>query len=154
MNNTKIIIRFSSAHNPVSWAIRVRTWSRYSHVDFVLPGGLFLGAIPLKGVSIHTTRRPVEDYFELSVTPEQYRQIMDNAYSQMGKPYDYAGLFGFAVNRNWQDAFKWFCSEYIAGSINPVIKLFNELAYKISPRDLSIHHLLNKLTGAPEGYRL
>ena len=141
----RIIVRFSANHLPLSWAIRFRTWSKYSHVDFVMPDGKLLGAIPNGGVCIHEHRQPVEDFFELEVTPEQYTQIMNNAMSQIGKPYDFAGLFGYAIERNWQDSTNWFCSEYIAGTIQPVIKLFNEEPFKISPRDLSIHAAFKKL---------
>lgn len=141
-----IVVRFSANHLPLSWAIRARTWSKYSHVDFVVEDGKYLGAIPFGGVCYHEHRYPTEDYFVLEVSEKQRLDIMDFAHSQVGKPYDFMGIFGFAINRKWQDDDKWFCSEYISGAIQPVIKLFNEEAFRISPRDVSIHHLFKKVT--------
>lgn len=57
--------------------------------------------------------------------------------NQIGKEYDYSGLIGFAIQRDWQEPSKWFCSELIAeallkaGTIHPKIK-----ASRITPRDL------------------
>ena len=142
-----LLLRFSANHLPLSWAIRARTWSKYSHVDFVIDKekGLYLGAIPLYGVSIHTSNQSVEDFFKLEVTEEQHNEILERAKREIGKPYDYWGLFGFALHRNWQENDKWFCSEYVAAMIQPTVKLFNEEPQKISPRDLSIHGSLIKL---------
>lgn len=146
INMKNIYVRFSANYLPLSWAIRARTWSKYSHVDFVLPEGKFLGAIPTGGVCVHEHKYPIEDYFKLEVTEEQFDLIMGNAWGQLGKPYDFMGIFGFALNRDWQEDDNWFCSEFLAGSIQPVIKLFNEEAYKIAPRDIAIHHLFIKVT--------
>lgn len=142
---SQIIVRFSANHLPLSWAIRARTWSKYSHVDFVLPNGKFLGAIPVGGVCIHENHHSTEDYFKLDITTEQAEHIMTNAVAQIGKPYDFWGIFGFAFNRKWQEDDKWFCSEFAAACIQPVIPLFNEQACKISPRDLSINSLFKRI---------
>lgn len=41
------------------------------------------------------------------------------ARSQVGKPYDFKGGFGLAIelDRNWQDDDKWFCFELVASAI-------------------------------------
>lgn len=145
MDNTTLIIRFSSNFGLFSWAIRARTWSKYSHVDIVLDHKTYLGAIPSRGVCIHEEEYPLQDFFEVEVTPLQYDKILLNAVSQLGKPYDFAGIFGFAIDRDWQEDDKWFCSEFIAASIQPIVPLFNEEAFKISPRDLSIHTKFKKI---------
>lgn len=145
MDNTKVVVRFSANPWPLSWAIRFRTWSKYSHVDFVVGDGHYLGALPFTGVCRHTHNYPTEDYFVLDVTPEQHKEIMDRALAQIGKPYDFKGLFGYAFKRNWQEDDSWFCSEYVSGVIQPTIKLFNEEPRKISPRDLSIHGAFRKV---------
>jgi len=141
----KLQVRFSANHLPFSWVIRARTWSKYSHIDFVLPNGKFMGAVPLGGVCIHEHRYPTEDYFEVDVTEEEATTILNFAYDQLGKPYDFMGIFGFATNRDWQEDDKWFCSEYVAGAIQKVVPLFNEETYKVSPRDLSINVLFKKV---------
>jgi uncharacterized protein YycO len=134
----KLKVRFSANNLPFSWAIRVRTWSPYSHVDFILPNGKYLGAVPFKGVVIHDHTYPVEAFFEVEVTEEQHEKILKYALDQVGKGYDYVGIFGYAIERNWQEDDKWFCSEFVAAAIQQVIPLFNEVPSKISPRDLAI----------------
>jgi uncharacterized protein YycO len=37
--------------------------------------------------------------------------------SQIGKPYDKPGIFGFAFNRDWREPDSWFCSELQAAAL-------------------------------------
>lgn len=143
--SNKVIIRMSSNYLPFALAIKARTWSKFSHVDFVLPDGKFLGAIPLGGVCVHRHRYPIEEYFELDVSKAEAKEIWENAVKHIGKPYDFIGILGFATNRDWQEEDSWFCSEYVAGCVQPVKPMFNELPSRISPRDLAIHVLLKKI---------
>lgn len=34
------------------------------------------------------------------------------ASSQLGKPYDWWGILGLSLRRDWQDPSNWWCSEY------------------------------------------
>jgi uncharacterized protein YycO len=36
------------------------------------------------------------------------------ATSQVGRPYDWAGVVGIGLHRNWEDDDSWFCSEFAA----------------------------------------
>lgn len=39
------------------------------------------------------------------------------AKSKLGKPYDYTGILGLGVNRDWQENDRWFCSEDVADTL-------------------------------------
>ena len=142
-----ITLQFSSAKVNSSRLIRFLTWSWASHVDFVLPDGKLLGALAVEGgggVQIHELHKP-EYYtrverFEIDA-PES---VIDFAMTQIGKPYDWAGIFGvIARNRNWEEDDKWFCSELAAWAFQKAgLPLLNEVSYRITPRDLLISPLL------------
>lgn len=35
----------------------------------------------------------------------------------LGKPYDYTGILGLGINRDWQENDMWFCSEDVADTL-------------------------------------
>lgn len=136
----KIRLRLSSSRDAIGYAIKLFTWSEWTHVDFLLDDGRYLGAIPLKGVIIHTLPADRERFLEIDVTKRQHDKILEFAMAQLGKPYDYSAIFGFLLRRNWQEDDSWFCSELVATSFIAAGKrLFDETANKISPRDISIN---------------
>ena len=142
-----ITLQFSSTNELASRAIRFLTWSWASHVDFVLPDGKLFGALGVEGgggVRFHSLREPKYytriERFEV-VAPDE---VLEYALSQAGKPYDWAGIFGYvARNRRWEDEDKWFCSELAAWAFQKAGKpLLNETSYRITPRDVLISPLL------------
>ena len=141
----ELIIRMAADSSLISKAIRFITWSDFSHCDFVLPEGGFLGAVPGKGTVLHDTKYPVEKYFKV-VFPEGSKvnpaKILAFARAQVGVGYDYLGVVGFAFHKNWQLDTSWFCSELITAAIETEYVLFNEKPWKISPRDLAISDVL------------
>jgi uncharacterized protein YycO len=61
------------------------------------------------------------------------------ALTQAGKPSDFSAICGIALDRNWRDSHRWFCSELIAAAFEAVgSPLFNPSAnvWRITPRDL------------------
>ena len=111
----KVTFRFVAAHTPVSWLIRLFTWSRYSHVEVMVDKG-WLGA-SWGGVKI----RPYGYYRASSVRAvtvemedKDYGRMMDWLYNQVGKPYDFMAVIGIVFRRNWRSENKWFCSELVA----------------------------------------
>ena len=130
-----ITLQFSTKRLPFAWLIRKATWARFSHVDFVLPDGRLLGARGFGGVTI---REPGEysrcQRFRVAAPVS----VLDIAASQIGKPYDWGAIAGFATRRNWQDPQRWFCSELIAWAFQeagfPLLRTMD--SHKISPRDL------------------
>lgn len=139
-----IIIQFSTKPLPFAWLIRKATWSRFSHVDLVLPDGRLIGARGMGGVAV---RNP-DKYSRVA----RYRvdapdDVLRAACSQIGKPYDWGAIFGFIFRRNWQDKQRWFCSELIAWAFeeagHPLIN--GRDFYKVSPRDLLLSPYLERL---------
>lgn len=122
-----------------SWAIRFGTHSDFSHVDVVLPSGDLLGARSAGGVQI---RKP--DYTQFSLIRRVVIPCSDDegqAYyeflrAQVGKPYDWKGVVGFAVNRDWRATDCWFCSELdiAAKEVAKIIKVATP-ASRITPND-------------------
>lgn len=142
-----ITLQFSSTKEYSSRLIRFFTWSWASHVDFVLPDGKLLGALALEGgggVQYHDLHKP--SYY---TRVERYEvdapdSVLDFAKSQIGKPYDWAGIFGVvARNRSWERDDRWFCSELAAWSFQQAgVPLLHEVSYRITPRDVLISPLL------------
>ena len=48
---------------------------------------------------------------------EHFRSILSIAKSKLGKPYDYTGILGLGINRDWQENDMWFCSEDVADTL-------------------------------------
>jgi hypothetical protein len=88
-----------------------------SHVDLVLPDDTYLGARSDGGVRI----RPAdyipaagigwERRYAIPVEPEALAKMYVFARAQLGKPYDFSNILGFALHQNWDDAERWICSE-------------------------------------------
>jgi uncharacterized protein YycO len=136
-------LRLSASNSMVSRAIKLLTWSDYSHVDFVLDSGDYLGSVPGKGVIVHRQKEPLEHFYHIDAS---YDTITNAALNQLGKPYDYTGIVGFLFNRDWQKTDSWFCSELVAASINKEIALFDAESFRITPRDISIHPLVHRIS--------
>lgn len=134
--NDQIAIQFSTTVDSLSnWAsvvIRHLCHSAYSHVDFRLRDGTLLGSsdspkAPIlsgnpRGVAI----RPA-DYQQYGIkhtatikTPRA-DDIIAMASSQIGKPFDNSGMYGFLSDkpgsRDWRLEDRWICSELCLWSL-------------------------------------
>ena len=116
-----IYLQFSSTPTLISKAIQLFTWSWASHVDFVLPSGSLFGAMNDGGVKVHS---PVK-YSRVEIYKVNApSSVLDFAFSQNGKPYDWTGIFGLiARNRDWEDKSKWFCSELVAFAFKAALRI-------------------------------
>lgn len=127
--------------NPISAAIRFSTRSWASHAEFVdTDRGITVGARAIGGVKIrgcwedHYTR--VEQF-----TAAGIEQAYMWATTQIGKPYDFSAVTGIALDRNWRNDSRWFCSELIAAAFEEVkapllsTRPSNAL-WRVTPRDL------------------
>lgn len=105
-----ITLEFSFRGGFAGRLVQIGTWSWCSHVDFVLPDGKLLGAVPDGGVSIRdwTPAQRIERY-QVDAPADVFR----TAASQIGKPYDWKGVIGLAFHRDWQDEGQWWCSEFV-----------------------------------------
>lgn len=111
-----ISLLFCNSPDFVSRAIRVFTWSRWSHVALI-DGYCAIEALPGEGVIMTETQDVLlrSREFELVELPcRNPEAVRAAAASQVGKPYDYTALLGLALRRNWQEEDAWFCSELIA----------------------------------------
>lgn len=97
----------------ISWAIKTKTWSHYSHISVYIGNGMvreskeFCGIreVPLDIRGLKTVRRPIQPYDKSKV--DCWFPLVE------GQPYDYAGIF-LSFFARWQGRFngKMFCSEY------------------------------------------
>lgn len=155
-----IKLLFSANKTIVSRTIRIATWSKYSHVDFILsndipdllrhniyryPGfykfPIVLGAVVGKGVSLREMSQVLESSTQYAIAKVDVSdKAIDYAISQLGKKYDYSAILGFPTRSDIENQNKWFCSELVAWAIERSgTDLFNEPISRITPRDLAIH---------------
>lgn len=138
-------VLFSRRHHPGSLAIRLGTWSAWSHVDLVddrdaVP--LLIGAVAPEGVVVeplaerlaHASRAALVEF-----SAADPAAVLDAARSQLGKPFDWLGCAGIAMrNRHWQEDDCWFCSELIAWAFGaaglPVFRA--DMVGRITPQHL------------------
>lgn len=106
---------FSTNYMPASVGIRVATWSRFSHVDFIVPKtGTVIGALALKG---GVTEYLLKDRLSESTHWAIYEydadadRVLAHLRTQVGKPYDWLACVGIFMHRDWQQSDAWECSE-------------------------------------------
>lgn len=108
-----------------SLAIRLGTWSTWSHVDLVDDRGAvpeLIGAVAPAGV----VRLPMAERLRLAsqaalveFSVRDRNAVLDAAASQVGRRYDWLGVAGIALRgRDWQENDCWFCSELVAWSFS------------------------------------
>lgn len=137
----------------VSRVIRFVTWSAYSHASWISPNGDYEVESWIHGVqwepglgSNHTPGTVVDLFQVRDITVEQDDHVEAFLRDQVGKDYDWTGLFNFITRKpqtpEQQD--KWFCSELIfAAHASAGIRLLRDIAYwKVSPGLLSLSPLL------------
>lgn len=117
-----ILLRFSAGQGATGAVIRAATWSWADHVGFKISPTHVLDALPQYGVSV---RVPTDDdgrteYYRVLAPDSVLQAAVDYAYTQIGKPYDWSGVFGIGVHRDWHCDGKWFCSELVAGALAKV----------------------------------
>lgn len=131
-----IRLQFSTTKRAGSAVIRWFTWSDFSHVEFVLDDGWLLGAEPDGGVQVRPPECARVGAVRFRVRAP--RRVLDRALSQVGRPYDWLGVLGFGVRRDWAADDSWFCSEFVAWAFqaagSPLLRA--EHVHRLTPRDL------------------
>jgi len=136
--------------NPVSAAIRFSTRSWASHAEFVdTDRGITLGARSIGGVKVRPYAKDRYSRVE-QFTAKGILQAYEWARTQIGKPYDFSAIAGIAIDRNWRDETKWFCSELVAASFEhvgfPLLSTRPSAAvWRYTPRDLLLSRNLTFL---------
>lgn len=133
--------------DPISAAIRYSTRSWASHAEFYnSEDNTTLGARPIGGVKIRYSKKDryskIERFSAANIT-DAYKW----AYTQRGKGYDYSAVGGIAVDRDWHDESKWFCSELVCAAFekigSPILSTRpSAQAWRITPRDLLLSRQL------------
>lgn len=125
----------------LSRAIRWWTRSDYSHAAWERSNGNLMEAWT-HGVRMvadfatdHARGTPVEWYRIEGATLEQRDAIECFLTSQLGKRYDYRGVFGFVSHKDLDNPDRWFCSELIfeACRMAGLPLLARVPAFKVSP---------------------
>lgn len=135
-----IRLLFVTNSKPVSVLLRIATWSHWSHVASIMEDGVsVIDATMLHGVS----HRPIEEAIQDSdheireyecVEPEKFYAFLR---AQLGKGYDFPGVFGIGLHRDWQEADKWFCSELVAAALDAGgSPRFSEDKWRVTPQNL------------------
>ena len=144
-------ICFYKGKSFVSGVIKWFTWGEYSHVAYMFENGELIEAWHKGGVvhrmswlEGHKAGTVIERY-KITGMDEEHEQIMVAFLkSQVGKKYDYRGLFGFLGRKAIENALKWFCSELIMEATKKagIPLLLRVPSYKVSPTQENTSPLL------------
>lgn len=110
---------FCRSLNIGSAAIRLATWSLWSHVALVR-GSDVIEASARGGVRLTDVSELRDRYREspiIGVAGLDGDSAWNYALSQLGKPYDFPGLLGLTPFRNWSDDSAWHCSELVGACL-------------------------------------
>lgn len=102
-----------------SMLLRTFLWSSWSHVGIVTPDLTVIEATAWHGVIERDLRDFIADasrYSVRSIPLPNDAAAISWARAQVGKPYDWPGVIGLGLRREWQDACAWFCSELLEGA--------------------------------------
>lgn len=131
--------------DPMSAVIRWVTRCPYSHTGFFDTDTRKTYSAMLKGGV--QWRTPTYTSLLLLGAPKT-EEAFQWALTQEGKKYDWTAITGFAMNRDWREEDRWFCSELVCAAFEKVgAPLLNPQmqVYRITPRDL----LLSPFIGSP-----
>lgn len=138
-------IYFALEAGSSSWISRLvkwRTLSRYCHVELYNPyEGYVIGSHPVGGVDSDLIykrfRKPVIYKLNMAFTQEEYIGIMEYAQGFIGRPYNYAGIWGFIVNRFFSVSTGFQCAEFVFKVLKDKgIILLNKEANQVTPQDI------------------
>lgn len=147
-----MLIRFSRGVGLAGAVVRAYTNSRFAHVGFLLEDGYVLDATPQYGVAIRRQSvLPGDALFEVSVSAETMTEAMTWAQAQIGRPYDWRGILGLGLHRDWHDDGQWWCSELVLGAFETTAEplLHTGFVTRVTPRDLLFSTRLRLLRQIP-----
>lgn len=125
----------------------------WSHVDAVSCHGQLWGArndtIHIDGHTYHSgfhirpcdyalfVRRTI---FEIPATKEQEDKFWRFLTDQIGKPYDWTAIWGFAFDRDWRQDDAWICSEAICAALehSGILPQLYLKTNRVTPRDVAL----------------
>lgn len=141
-----IRLRFTANRSLVSRAIRLFTWSDWSHVEMLIPAGMwgnhhdcwlsawFDGGVELRPLDYTQPSNCIEATVLSDCDPDQVLQF---ALNQLGLPYDLGAIFQAPRGCELTHQSSWFCSELIAAAFDSAgFNLINYHRNRITPEDL------------------
>lgn len=115
--STKIRLIFSNSKYPLSSLIRAVTWSDWSHVAILVDDNLVIeSTLAKKGVrvdSVSNFKARAKNWAIFDIDIKNPNGVLEAAMSQVGKKYDFTGIVGIGIHRDWQEDDAWFCSELV-----------------------------------------
>ena len=132
---------YCRSRNPLSWLIRLITWSDWSHIVILAPDGSSAVEAAWGGVKATTLLKAIlsNDIVQCVEHPcSDPDQSWLWAMAQVGQPYSYLGLMGMLVHQDWRRAGTWECSslatEALAQGGSPPFR--EEVLAEITPQHL------------------
>lgn len=110
---------FKSGLTGLNWLLNVLIgifgWSKYSHVELVLPGNLWISSTMKQGVRMTVERKEGEwEKVSFDITDKQMSLLVDMIYERLNKKYDYLAVFRHIGLPFQNDKDKYYCSELVA----------------------------------------
>lgn len=131
---------FTTTNLPLSLLIRARSGGPYSHVALI-DGDQVIEAVAGSGVRRAPLQRALErasGAAVMMVPSSNPTAVLAMARSQIGRPYDWSGIAGLGVNRDWQEPDAWFCSELVAWAFEqagqPLVRA--DAVSRVTPQNL------------------
>lgn len=139
----KVWVRGYNGQGFGSGFIRRFTFGSFSHVSLVFEicdTYEEIEAMQGKGVIYHTPYTHDEKDFVEYKAPLSEEQILCahiDARSLVGSAYDWKGIWGFVRRKNKHNAYKWFCSEFVAYVLLKAgYPLSRKEPYRMTPSDV------------------
>ena len=142
-------IRFITESDLLSDAIRLVTFSEWSHVEIMTETGTYIGAHASGGVQerpANYTKVSRERRYAIPVTDEQLAKIMTFARSKVGTPYNFEDIAGLFLHHDLTQKGREICSMFVtqAAMVGGVAMLNVLQGYTnlVTPEDLHLSPLL------------
>ncbi|WP_290906247.1 YiiX/YebB-like N1pC/P60 family cysteine hydrolase [Aquabacterium sp.] len=125
-------------NNLGSLALRTALWSSWSHCGIVTPELTVIEASAFHGVVERPWADFIADVSRYALKPlwvPDEAAAIAFARAQVGKRYDWPGVIGIALRRDWQERDSWFCSELIeAAAVAGGRQRFVNNAWRVTPQ--------------------
>jgi uncharacterized protein YycO len=119
---SRVQLLFCRSHGWSSPLLRLAMWSQWSHAAIILGDEMdgaaeatFTGGVHRSSVIDLFSR--ASKYAIVDVPCPNPKAAYEFTRAQYGKPYDFFGVIGVGLHRNWQQDDSWFCSELVEAAL-------------------------------------
>ena len=108
-------IVFSRSKSFLSWVIRTITRSPWSHCGILTDSGTVIEAAwpKVREVPLALALADTSVHAVVTFPCHNPQAMLAFARAQIGKAYDWRGILGFFLDRDWRDEDCWWCSELV-----------------------------------------